>query len=104
DQVYIYVSGAGRSHLLFDQPIRVASAKSSANHEVADPSGSQLAHAARGEYEQLYMARRYAPGTIEQIDLNLTAEQWLEIDRVCKGEDVKLVIAYTPPQIAGTVK
>lgn len=98
DRVRIYMSSTeprGPSGRLFDEDIIVASVKTAANTEVDDIHHSSLLAKVKGDEEQLYVSRRYANAAIDQINLNLTEEQWLMIDRLCRTEHVKLVIAYT---------
>jgi hypothetical protein len=96
DKVHIYVSGAENGpHRLFSEPVTVASVKTASNVEIDDPVNSTLLSKARGDMEKAYASRRNANGAIEQINLNLTEEQWLAIDRICRSEQAKLVIAYT---------
>lgn len=100
DQVKLYVSGEDGSRLLFSESITVAAVKSSGNTEISDDAGLHLLHTASSDYEQMYISRRYATGAIDHINLNLSKEQWLEIDRLCREQNYKLVIAYSPPEIA----
>lgn len=98
DRVRLYLSSTeadGPSGKLFDEEIVVASVKTAANVEVDDVQHSSLMAKVSGDEEQHYMSRRYANAAIDQINLNLTEQQWLEIDRLCRLEHVKLVIAYT---------
>jgi flagella basal body P-ring formation protein FlgA len=98
DRVRIYTSSsAGRegSRKLFPEEIVVASVKSASNIEVDDPQNSTLLSKANGDLEKMYASRRDANAAIDQINLNLTEEQWLKIDRVCKSEHTRLVIAFT---------
>lgn len=96
DQVELYISGGeGESRQLFDHAITVASVKSSANIEVDNPKSSNLTSKLNSDAERMYASRREANGTIDQINLNLTGEEWLTIDRYCKTKKAKLVIALT---------
>lgn len=98
DRVRIYVSGShqtGESRRLFSEEVVVASVKSSSNVEVEDAHNSSLLSKANGDLEKLYASRRDANAAIDQINLNLTEEQWLTIDRICKKENTRLVIAFT---------
>jgi len=96
DKVHIYVSNPeGESLRLFDHEITVASVRSSANVEVDNPKTPNLYYKMNGDAEKMYASRREANGAIDQIDLNLTEEEWLEIDRACKTKKAKLVIALT---------
>lgn len=97
DRAVIYTSGEGaRSGRLFPEPVTVAAVKTSANVEIDDPNHTGLLSRAGGDYEQLYISRRDANGPIDAVNLNLTEEQWLQIDRLCQDGSVKLVIAYVP--------
>lgn len=96
DYVELYLSSAdGSSRKLFSEPVVVASVKMASNQEVEDGANSSLLSRARGDLERLYASRRNANGPIDQINLNLTEEQWLEIDRLCKIDGNQLVIAYS---------
>jgi hypothetical protein len=98
DRVRIYISGSqekGGSRKLFSEEVVVASVKSASNVEVEDPQHSSIISMANGDMEKLYASRRDANAVIDQINLNLTEEQWLTIDRICKTENTRLVIAFT---------
>ena len=100
DRVRIYVSAVnGSSERLFPHQITVASVKTASNMEIDNPEQSNLLSKARGDAEKMYVSRREANGTIDQINLNLSEEEWLIIDQVCKTEDKKLVIALTSSTI-----
>ncbi|WP_127582362.1 SAF domain-containing protein [Paenibacillus koleovorans] len=102
DSVEIYLSsGEGDSRKLFDHEIRVASVKSSANVEVDNPKQSNLMSRINSDAEMMYASRTEANGPIDQINLNLTGAEWLEIDRICKTKKAKLVIALTASSIKG---
>jgi hypothetical protein len=102
DQVVIYASGSGgRSYRLFDHTITVASVKSASNIEIDDPEHSNLLSRARGDKERMYASRREANGSIDHININLSEEEWLTIDRLCKEQNYKLVIALTAITIEG---
>ncbi len=102
DQVDIYISsGEGESRRLFEHSIRVASVKSSANVEVDNPKNPNLLSKIHSDTEKMYASRREANGTIDHINLNLTGEEWLTIDRMCKSKKAKLVIALTASYIKG---
>jgi hypothetical protein len=97
DRVRIYVSGAdGESRRLLTDDITVASVKSANNVEVDHPVQSNFSSALRGDEFRMYASRREASGSIDQINLNLTEEEWLKIDYACKDKAAKLVIALTP--------
>jgi hypothetical protein len=96
DQVRIYASALdGSSHKLFDNEITVASVKSSSNVEVDNPKTSNLLSKANGDAEKMYVSRLEANGPIDQINLNLTEEEWLTIDKLCSTKKTKLVIAFS---------
>jgi Flp pilus assembly protein CpaB len=96
DRVKLYLSGSeGESARLFAQEITVASVKSSSNVEVDNPKSSNLMSRVNGDAEKMYASRREANGSIDQINLNLTEEEWLAIDRACKTKKTKLVIALS---------
>ncbi|AJY73860.1 SAF domain-containing protein [Paenibacillus beijingensis] len=97
DSVVIYVSGDNtRSSRLFPEEVTVASVKTSGNQEVDDMTNPNLLSLADGDKEKMYASRRNANGMIEFVNLNLTEEQWLKIDSLCKDGTNKLVIAYRP--------
>jgi hypothetical protein len=97
DKALVYASGVDvESGRLFPEPVTVAAVKTSANLEIDDPQRTGLVSRASGDYEQLYLARRDANGAIDAVNLNLTEEQWLRIDNLCRDGRVKLVIAYVP--------
>jgi hypothetical protein len=103
DQVSIYVSGAdGLSQKLFPTHITVASVKSASNVEVDHPVQTNFSYALQGDQYNMYASRRNANGSIDQINLNLTEEQWLQIDKACKDKKSKLVIALTPFAVPGS--
>ncbi|MNI13617.1 hypothetical protein D3C73_668500 [compost metagenome] len=100
DQVRVYASTAdGSSQKLFHQDITVASVKSSANVEVDNPKNSNLMSKANGDAEKMYLSRLEANGAIDQINLNLTEEEWLTLDRLCSTKKTKLVIAFSSTSI-----
>lgn len=97
DLVMVYASGAEDESLrVFDAPVVVASVKTAGNVEIDNMERSHLLALADGNKEGMYAARRDANGTIDAINVNLTEDQWLTIDGLCKGGAVKLVIAYSP--------
>lgn len=103
DKVNIYVSGIeGDSRKLFNHEITVASVKSSSNVEVDNPKNPNLLSKVNGDSEKMYASRREANGAIDQINLNLTEEEWLTIDRTCKSKKMKLVIAMTSSSMVET--
>lgn len=96
DRVNVYVSGSdSESGRLFHEEIKVASVKSSANVEVDNPKSPNLYSRINGDTEKMYASRREANGAIDQLNLNLTEEQWLAIDRACRTKKAKLVIALS---------
>lgn len=101
DRVRVYVSGTdGSSRRLFEEKeIKVASVKSSANVEVDNPKNPNLISKVEGDKEKMYASRLEANGAIDQINLNLTENEWLEIDRLCSAKKAKLVIAFSSSSI-----
>ncbi|MEF3306416.1 SAF domain-containing protein [Paenibacillus sp. GYB003] len=101
DKVKLYVSGnEGEAGRLFDEDITVASVKSSANVEVDNPKSPNLYSRVNGDTEKMYASRREANGAIDQINLNLSEEQWLAIDRACRTKKAKLVIAVSASSLS----
>lgn len=97
DLVMVYASGAeDQSVRVFDAPVVVASVKTAGNVEIDNMERSHLLALADGNKDGMYAARRDANGSIDAINVNLTEDQWLAIDELCKGGTVKLVIAYSP--------
>jgi hypothetical protein len=109
DQVHLYLSGAGGSKAgtasgkLFGRSVTVASVKSADNLEVDSVEDSALLSRVEGNREKLYAARRDANGAIEHINLNLTEEQWQQIDAACGEQQAKLVIAYASSYRKGAI-
>ncbi|KRE70401.1 hypothetical protein [Paenibacillus sp. Soil750] len=101
DRVRMYVSGSdGSSRRLFgDKEITVASVKSSANVEVDNPKNSNLLSKAQGDEQKMYTSRLEANGAIDQINLNLTENEWLQIDQLCSAKKAKVVIAFSSTSI-----
>ncbi|MNR43241.1 hypothetical protein D3C85_1618470 [compost metagenome] len=97
----MYVSEAdGSSHRLFEEKeMMVASVKSSANVEVDNPKNSNLLSKAQGDEQKMYTSRLEANGAIDQINLNLTEKEWLQIDQLCSSKKAKLVIAFSSTSI-----
>lgn len=96
DRVTIYVSGAqAASGKMFAQDVVVASVKSASNVEIDNPKSPNLYARLEGDAEKMYASRREANGSIDQINLNLTEEQWLAIDQTCRDKSAKLVIALS---------
>jgi hypothetical protein len=97
DLAVIYLSDEeGESRRLFPEPVVVAGVKNAANLEIDNPKNSNLLSMASGNKENMYASRRDANGAIDSINLNLTEEQWLTIDRACKSGKAQLVIAFDP--------
>jgi len=95
DEVLVYLSDeATESRKLFPEPIFVAGVKTAANLEIDDPKSPNLMSMANDDKEGMYASRRDANGTIDSINLNLTDEQWLELDGACKGGSAKLIVAF----------
>ncbi|WP_213586120.1 flagellar biosynthesis protein FlgA [Paenibacillus sp. J2TS4] len=95
DRVRIYLSGQDGSRIMFPYEVVVASVKSAANVEVDDLNQSHFLSKMAGDAERMYASRREANGNIEQINLNLTEEEWLRIDEACRNQEGKLVIAFS---------
>ena len=106
DAIWIYSSGSETIPTrLFQQDIIVASVKTGSNLEVDAPDEEGKNAIVRSNAEQMYASRRVANGMIEYINVNLTEEQWLYIDNLCREGEVKLVIAYhsLPQLVKGQV-
>lgn len=102
DFVDLFVSGEGSPSVrLFDEPVTVASVKTSGNQEIDDPKNSNLLSMAHGDMERMYASRRDANGMIDAVNLNLTEAQWLKIDMLCKTGASRLVIAFNPQSLNG---
>ncbi len=97
DKVLLYASGEGMSSgRLFPKSVTVASVKSSGNVEIDNIENPNIISRAEGNKEQMYASRREANGMIDYLNLNLTEEQWILLDGLCKGGALKLVVAYSP--------
>jgi Flp pilus assembly protein CpaB len=95
DRVSVFLSSERMpSRKLFDRPIVVASVKTAANLEIDNPKNPNLLSLAEGDKEKMYASRRDANGAIDAVNLNLTEDQWLELDSACKGGAAKVVIAF----------
>ncbi|RAU95080.1 SAF domain-containing protein [Paenibacillus sp. YN15] len=94
DQVAIYASGKSGTVRLLEEAVTVASVKSSANTEVDDPKAPSIIAKVNGDKEKLYLSRRDANGRAEQLNLNLSEDQWRLIDEACGAKQNKLVIAF----------
>lgn len=102
DRVSVYISEVtGQSRRLFPHRIRVASVKSASGTEVEALPSVYLKEFSETDQERLYASRRADSEMIDHINLNLTEEEWLTIDRLCKEGAVKLVIAFSPPDVEG---
>ncbi|MCQ6562606.1 SAF domain-containing protein [Paenibacillus mendelii] len=100
DKVILYISGkSAASERLFVKPVTVASVKTSANIEIDDKENPNLLSLASGDKERMYASRRDANGMIDYINLNLTEEQWLRLDTLCKDGQRRLVIAFSPESL-----
>lgn len=97
DLVRLYVTSgeSGAPRRLLEEEIVVASVKGADNVEIEDESKASLLYRAENNAEAMYYSRRTATSPIAQINLNLTEEQWLLLDRACGGQGAKLVIALT---------
>ncbi|MBN2982623.1 MULTISPECIES: flagellar biosynthesis protein FlgA [Cohnella] len=95
DRALVYVSSKDAdSRRMFEEPVVVASVKTSANAEIDDPDNSNLMSLAEGDKARMYASRRDANGSIDSVNLNLTEEQWLALDEACKDGNAKLIIAF----------
>lgn len=94
DQVAVYASGKSGTVRLLEEAVTVASVKSSANTEVDDPKTPSIIAKVNGDKEKLYLSRRDANGRAEQLNLNLSEDQWRLIDEACGAKQNKLVIAF----------
>ncbi|WP_028609439.1 SAF domain-containing protein [Paenibacillus harenae] len=100
DRVLLYASGeASPSKRLFEEAVVVSSVKTSGNLEIDNVENPNLLSLAEGNKEQMYASRRDANGMIEYLNLNLSEEQWLHIDGLCKSGEIKLVVAYSPESL-----
>lgn len=96
DRVMLYATGENTPSVrLFDEPITVASVKSSSNLEIDDMDNSNLMSLADNDKDRMYASRRDANAMIDSVNLNLTEAQWLRIDELCKSGG-KLVVAFSP--------
>ncbi|MFF2483274.1 flagellar biosynthesis protein FlgA [Paenibacillus sp. NPDC058071] len=100
DKVTLYVSGENEpSRRLFGAAVTVASVKSAGNVEIDNMHNPNLLSLAEGDRERMYASRRDANGMIDYINLNLSEEQWLELDGLCKDGARKLVVAFSPESL-----
>jgi len=96
DRVVLFVSGPdGESARLFGREIKVASVKSAANVEIDDKNFSHLMSMAEDDRERMYLSRREANAAIDHVNLILKEEEWLAIDKICRRQEHKLVIAFS---------
>jgi len=96
DKVLLYASGTGVPlGRLFEEAVTVASVKTSGNLEIDNVSNPNLLSLAEGNMEQMYASRRDANGMIDYLNLNLTEEEWLKLDALCRDGTAKLVVAYS---------
>ncbi|OBZ08538.1 MULTISPECIES: SAF domain-containing protein [Bacillales] len=97
DKVLLYASGENSPSMrLFPEAVTVASVKTSGNVEIDNMDNPNLFSLAEGNKEQMYASRREANGMIDYLNVNLSEEQWLKLDSVCKSGELKLVVAYSP--------
>ena len=102
DVVSVYISSQdGQSRRLFEHGIKVASVKSASNIEVDDNGQSNLRSRIEDDKERMYASRRAANSMIDHINLNLTEEEWLLMDSLCKNGTHKIVIAFTSASMEG---
>jgi len=100
DKVLLYASGEDSpSKRLYPEAVTVASVKTSGNVEIDNIENPNLFSLAEGNKEQMYASRREANGMIDYLNLNLTEEQWLYLDSLCKSGALKLVVAYSPESL-----
>ncbi|MNC70977.1 hypothetical protein D3C75_1218430 [compost metagenome] len=59
-----------------------------------DPKEPSIIAKVNNDKEKLYTSRRDANGKAEQLNLNLTEDQWRVIDEACGTKQNKLVIAF----------
>jgi hypothetical protein len=105
DLAAVYLSDESTSsRRLFADSVVVSAVKTAANLEIDNPKNPNLLSMASGDKESMYASRRDANGTIDAINLNLTEEQWLEIDSACKTGKAKLVIAFDAATFEGRTK
>ncbi|MDF2926654.1 MAG: hypothetical protein K0R57_5568 [Paenibacillaceae bacterium] len=99
DKIVVYASGKLGTVRLLPREIAVASVKSSANTEVDNPDQSNLLGKLNNDREKMYASRRDANGAVEQLNLNLTEEEWQVIDQACSSKLNRLVIAFRASSI-----
>lgn len=101
DLISVYASGKLGTVKLLPDNITVASVRTSANMEVEDPKNPNLMAKVQTDKEKMYASRREASGAVEQLNLNLTEEEWRLIDEACRSKQNKLVIAFRSASILG---
>lgn len=101
DAVYVYVSSRDGSKQLFPDPVRVHAVKTAANQEVTDLDGTPFSGAFQSNEQARMASRRNANGAIESVNLNLRAEQWLQIDQMCKEGAAHIALAYSSSKVRG---
>lgn len=99
DRIFIYASGELGTVRLLPDDVVVASVKSSSNTELDDPEQSNLQGRLQNDKEKLLASRRDANGSVEQLNLNLTEEEWRIIDEACSSKQNRLVIAFRAASI-----
>lgn len=99
DRIAVYASGKLGTVRLLSGDVTVASVKSSANTEVDDPDEPNLMAKLHNDKEKMVASRRDANGGVEQLNLNLTEEEWRVIDEACSSKMNKLVIAFKASSI-----
>jgi len=96
DRVRVYVSGEeGTSRKLFEKELIVASVRTSGGTEVDNPKSPNIVSRTNGDTAGMYMSRLSDSGAIDQINLNLSEQEWLAIDELCRMKKHKLVIAFS---------
>lgn len=101
DRVVVYASGKTGTSRILPQEVTVASVRTSANIEVDDPKQPNLLSKVHGDVEKMYASRRETNGAVEQVNLNLTEQEWLTLDDACRNKQAKLVIALSASSFAG---
>lgn len=101
DRVIVYASGKTGTYRILPQEVTVASVRSSANVEVDDPKHPNLLSKINGDVEKMYASRRESNGAVDQINLNLTEQEWLSLDDACRNKQARLVIAFSASSLAG---
>lgn len=99
DRITIYASGKSGTVRLLPHDVVVASVKSSANTEVDDPNQPNYLGKLHNDKEKMLASRRDANGSVDQLNLNLTEEEWQMIDEACGSGQNKLVVAFRAASI-----